>query len=148
MWKREGMWNPNVGLLVIRVGLGLAFLVHGLPKLTGGPEMWTQLGGAMGVLGIHFAPSFWGLLAAVSETVGGLCLLMGVLFRPALLGLLATMAVAALVHLQAGEGFAGAAHALEAGVVFAGLLWTGPGRFRVPSPWLPSVGPSRRHEVA
>ena len=34
----------DVGLLILRVGLGIAFLVHGWPKITGGPKFWTGLG--------------------------------------------------------------------------------------------------------
>ena len=30
----------DLGLLVMRVGLGLSFMAHGWPKLVGGPETW------------------------------------------------------------------------------------------------------------
>ena len=139
MWKRWIGTNADLGLLTIRVGLGLAFLMHGTPKLMGGPAAWVQTGGAMGNLGIHFAPGLWGLLAAVSEAGGALCLLSGVLFRPALLGLISTMSVATVMHLEAGEGFGGASHAMEVGIVFIGLWVTGPGRYRVPLPGLSRV---------
>ncbi|WP_369811116.1 DoxX family membrane protein [Hymenobacter mellowenesis] len=29
----------DFGLLIIRVGIGLMFMLHGYPKLTGGPAM-------------------------------------------------------------------------------------------------------------
>ncbi|MCI0572029.1 MAG: DoxX family protein [Myxococcaceae bacterium] len=136
MWAWLNRWNADLGLLMMRVGLGLAFLfVHGAPKLMGGPERWAKLGGALGNFGIDFAPTFWGLLAAVSEFGGALCLLTGVLFRPALAGLIVTMAVATSVHLARGEGFGGASHALEVGIAFIGLFLTGPGRYRLRLPW-------------
>lgn len=28
----------DVGLLILRVGIGLMFMIHGFPKLFGGPE--------------------------------------------------------------------------------------------------------------
>ena len=40
----------NVGLLVLRLGIGIIFIIHGLPKLMGGVETWTKLGGAMSMM--------------------------------------------------------------------------------------------------
>ena len=45
------------GLLILRIGIGVMFMCHGFPKLAGGPEVWTKLGGALGALGIHFEPT-------------------------------------------------------------------------------------------
>jgi putative oxidoreductase len=36
----------NLGLLIIRVGLGVMFIYHGYPKLMGGVKEWTELGGS------------------------------------------------------------------------------------------------------
>ncbi len=30
----------DVGLLILRVGIGIMFMGHGLPKLIAGPEKW------------------------------------------------------------------------------------------------------------
>jgi putative oxidoreductase len=113
---------------ILRVGIGLMFIAHGVPKLLGGPPMWTQLGGAMQNFGIAFAPAAWGLAAALAEAVGGLALALGFGTRLAAAALLATMIVASGLHLAQGEGFAGASHALEDGVVFLAFLIAGPGR--------------------
>ena len=122
---------PDIGLLVIRLGMGASFVVHGWPKLVGGPEKWAKLGKTMEVFGVDVLPAFWGFMAAVSETFGGLLLAVGLLFRPAAALLLATMIVAVAVHVDGGDGFGGYSHAMEAGVVFLGLLLAGPGGFRV-----------------
>ena len=119
----------NTGLLVLRVGMGAMFILHGLPKLMGGPEKWTKLGGAMSYLGIDFTPMLWGFMAAVSETVGGLFLILGFMMRPACALLAFTMVVAATMHLKKGDGFIAASHAIEAGIVFASLLLIGPGKY-------------------
>ena len=121
----------NVGLLIIRVGLGIMFIMHGYPKLIGGPEMWEKLGGAMGNVGINFAPVFWGFLAAVAEAGGGLLLALGLFFRPACIALAFTMLIAALVHLTGGEGIMGSSHAIELGIVFLGLILVGPGKYSI-----------------
>ncbi len=119
------------GLLLLRVGLGAAFVAHGVPKLLGGPETWQALGSAMTNLGVHFAPAVWGLAAALAEAGGGLLLAAGLLFRPACVAMLATMLVALAMHLGKGDSFLVYSHALEDAVVFLALLVAGPGRLTV-----------------
>lgn len=128
MWSYLGRYR-DFGLLVLRLGVGVMFLFHGWPKLVGGPDKWTALGGAVGYFGIHFIPMFWGLMAAISEFFGGVCLILGVAFRPACLLLAGTMAVAATMHFGRGDSLQTASHAIELGCVFFGLLFVGPGRF-------------------
>lgn len=130
MWKflnRHRDW----GVLIMRLGLGGMFLLHGVPKLLGGPDLWRELGLAMRYLGIDFAPHAWGLAAALSESLGALCLILGLFMRPACLFLTATMTVAAIMHLGRGDGLMGASHAIELGIVFFALLIIGPGRYSV-----------------
>jgi putative oxidoreductase len=117
------------GLLLLRVGIGVMFTIHGYPKLIGGPEKWVELGGVMKMFGIDFAPGVWGFLAAVAEAVGGQLLAIGLFFRITCGLLLATMLVAAAQHLSAGDGFSGYSHALESAFLFLGLAFTGPGRY-------------------
>lgn len=117
------------GLLLLRIGLGIMFLNHGLPKLMGGPERWAGMGGAMKNLGITFAPAFWGFMAAFAESAGGVALILGLAFRPACLLLAFTMTVATLYHLNKGDGIRGASHAIEVGIVFLSLVLIGPGKY-------------------
>ncbi len=121
----------NTGLLILRVGLGAMMMVHGLPKIMGGPEMWAGLGGSMKVIGINFLPTFWGLMAALAEGMGGFLLLLGLFFRPVNMLLAFTMLIAALVHFGKGEGIMGASHAIEIGIVFFSLIFIGPGKYSV-----------------
>ena len=120
----------NFGLLIIRVGLGIMFIYHGFPKLQGGVKTWEMVGGAASVVGIHFWPVVWGLLCALTETVGGFLLIIGLAFRPVCLFLLINMIVAALSSLHGPEGsLMNAAHAIEDAIMFAGLLFVGPGKY-------------------
>ena len=105
------------------------FMIHGFPKLFGGPEKWAMLGGAMKVFGVNFAPAFWGFLAAMSEFGGGALLVLGFLTRPACFFLFNTMIVATSIHISKGDGFARYSHALEAGMLFLSLLFIGPGKY-------------------
>lgn len=121
----------NVGLLIIRVGLGIMFIYHGYPKLMGGPKEWTELGGSMKYVGIHFLPMVWGLLAAATELLGGFLLIIGLAFRPVCILLFINLVIAALMHLRTGGGLGEAAHAVEDAIVFAGLIFIGPGKYSV-----------------
>ncbi|MFQ6613695.1 MAG: DoxX family protein [Fidelibacterota bacterium] len=114
------------GLLVIRVGFGLAFLWHGAPKLFGGTETWVSIGEkGMGSLGIHWWPAFWGLMAGVAEFGGGLLMILGVFFRSGLALMIFTMIAAIAFHVSTGKGSSN--HAMEALVIFSGLMLIGPG---------------------
>jgi len=119
----------KTGLLLLRLGVGLAFILHGWPKLAGGPEHWAQIGQSMQLVGVGFAPAFWGFMAGFSEAVGGLMLLLGLLFRPFCLLLLLTMLIAITTHISHGDNFNVYSHALEAAVLFFSLLFIGPGKY-------------------
>jgi len=96
---------PDLGILFLRLGLGIMFAAHGLQKsfgLFGGPG----IKGFSGMLaGLGFVPPvFWALVAAYTELIGGLLLIAGIFVRPAALLLLILIVTAALkVHL--GKGF-------------------------------------------
>ena len=125
----------DFGILVLRIGVGLTMLIaYGYMKITAGPELWSQAGGVMQKVGISFAPTVWGFLAAFAESFGALLVATGFLFRPATLMVAFTMFMAALHHLTlpAGDpngGFSGAAHAIELLAVHIGLFFVGAGRF-------------------
>ncbi|MCI0451593.1 MAG: DoxX family protein [Candidatus Latescibacteria bacterium] len=125
----------DFGLLLIRLGLGVfMFVHHGYDKITGGPERWEGVGGAMANLGIAFAPVAWGFLAAFAESVGSILIVLGPLFRLATLMLAFNMFVAMLMHLNMpadnpASGWAGAERAMVYMIAYLGLFFTGPGRF-------------------
>ena len=119
----------NLGLFILRVGIGVMFLTHGGPKLFGGPEKWEKVGMAIGNLGIHFLPVFWGFMAAASEFCGGICLILGLFVRPASALMMFTMIVATVMHLRGGDGLKGASHAVESGILFFSMIFIGAGKY-------------------
>ena len=129
-WEFLGAYK-NVGLLIMRLGLGVCFILHGYPKIASGPGTWEKLGGAMATVGVSFAPAFWGFMAALTESAGGILLCLGFYFRPAVLFLAITMLVALNMHVAGGDPFRTYSHALELAIVFLGLLFVGPGRFSI-----------------
>lgn len=121
----------DLGLLLMRAGLGISFVLHGYPKLAGGQALWVNVGAAMGAFGVGFGHTLWGLAAALTEFAGGILLILGFYFRPAVVLLTVTMLVALNMHLTRGDAFVTYSHALELVFVFAGLLFVGPGRLSV-----------------
>ena len=121
--------NVDLGLFILRVGIGLLFVYHGLPKIMGGVEKWAELGQAMGLLGITVAPAFWGFMAAIAEFCGGLALITGVLTRLFAGLMLFTMIVATVLMFHLGKGMFGAAYPVSMAIVFISLLCTGPGKY-------------------
>ena len=121
----------NFGLLLIRVGLGIMFIWHGLPKLMSGPESWKEIGGSAKYIGLNFLPMLWGFLSVATEAIGGLFFLIGFVFRPVCVLMIINLIVAALSHIKGGEGLMGASHAIEDAITFAGLFIIGPGRYSV-----------------
>ena len=119
----------DLGLLVLRVGIGAAFVCHGYPKLAGGPELWTKIGGALSAMGVNFGHTAMGLVAGLSEFAGGLLLVLGLFSRPACFFLLNTMIVATVMHIRGGDPFMKYSHALEAAILFFSLLLIGPGKY-------------------
>lgn len=121
----------NFGLLILRIGLGIMFVMHGLPKIQGGAEVWEKVGSAVQYLGINSFYTIFGLLAAVFEVGGGVLLFAGLLFKPTVIILMIVMAVATNMHISLHEGLAGASHAIELGIVLLSLLITGPGKYAI-----------------
>jgi putative oxidoreductase len=120
------------GLLFLRVALGGFYLyVHGWHKLAGGVHAWREIGLATRYVGIHFAPVFWGLMAALSETLGCVLVILGFLFRPACFLLFITLTVASAMHMGKNQGLETASHAIELAILFFSLLFIGPGKYSI-----------------
>lgn len=122
--------NKDLGLLLLRIGIGGAFiLIHGFPKITGGPELWKGLGSTMGNLGITFMPEFWGLLSALAEFGGGILLLLGLFTRPAAFLMAFNMVVALTMHFTNLDPWSKIAHPLELAAVLLAVLIAGAGKY-------------------
>ena len=79
-----------VGLLILRIALGIIFIYHGYPKLAhlrGGAQM-------QGFFVEHGLPGYFVFIAGVIETFGGGLLLLGLFARGAALLLAIEMSVA------------------------------------------------------
>jgi putative oxidoreductase len=121
----------RLAVLILRLFLGFAFMMHGSQKLLGafGGGGVSGVAGMMGKLGIE--PSLlWAWVVSITEFVGGVCLFFGFLTRFWAAGLVIDMAVAVVkVHLVNGffAGKNGVELPLTFGVIALVILLTGPG---------------------
>jgi putative oxidoreductase len=85
----------NIGILLLRLVLGLTFMAHGSQKLFGafGGGGLNGTTAMMEKMGAHPA-TFWALLAALSEFGGGLLFVLGLFTPLGTLGIVASMLVA------------------------------------------------------
>ena len=121
----------DVGIFLLRVGIGAMMVMHGWPKLAEGQHAWEKVGMAMQHLGVYSYPAIWGFLAAMSETVGGALLVVGFLVRPAALSIAFTMAVATVMTYRTSGNFNDWSHPLEIGIVALSLFIIGAGSLSI-----------------
>lgn len=128
---RRGGSGRDLGLLLLRAGLGGALFAHGSQKLFGwfgggGPEGTAQFLGSAG----FEPPKLNAALAGVGEAGSGVLLALGLGTGPAAAAATATMATASSVH--APNGFFSTAGGYELPATYAlaatALALTGPGR--------------------
>ena len=119
----------DVGLLVLRVGIGFMFILHGATKIGAGSETWQNVGSAMQYIGITFGYQAWGFVAGLAELVGGFALMLGLFTRPFAVVLLFVMVVASIMLIASGQPSSKWSHPVELGVVFVAIALMGPGRY-------------------
>ncbi|MFJ3922002.1 DoxX family protein [Streptomyces sp. NPDC090022] len=136
----------DLGLLIIRVAVGLTMAVHGVQKLFG----WFDGGGISGT-GKFFEMAGYpsgeamAVIAGLSETFGGLGLALGLLTPLAGAVLLGTLInILGVKGLEAFTGPKGVEYELLLTAAVVGIILTGPGRYavdrflpylRTPRPW-------------
>jgi putative oxidoreductase len=115
---------PSLGLLVLRLIVGAAFILHGWPKIQN-PTGWMGPDGPPGILQ---------LASALAEFGGGIALILGLLTPIAAAALAINMATALMiVHFPKHQPFVGREGSFELPLVYFGvmvaLFFVGPGRF-------------------
>lgn len=116
----------QIALTLLRIGIGILTMFHGLPKLMGGVAGWHDLGVMfMAPLGITFLPTMWGFLGTCTEFFGGILLILGLGMRVANLALIIMMAIATAWHLHHGDPFNVYSFPLSLIVVYASFFIMG-----------------------
>jgi len=127
------MNDMAIGLLLLRLTVGLTLAAHGAQKLFGwfgGPGLDAA---GKGLAGLGFHPGRrHALMAGVVETGGGLLLALG-LFTPAAAAVVFSVMVVAAVSAHVRQGFfaqqGGYEYNLVLGVAGLAIAFTGPGTF-------------------
>jgi putative oxidoreductase len=131
--RLEGL--ERLAVLILRLFLGVTFIMHGSQKLLGafGGGGVAGMAGMLGKIGLEPAHILaW--VVAITEFVGGVCVVLGILTRFWAAGLVIDMAVAILkVHLPNGffAGKNGFELPLALGVMALAIVLTGPGSLSV-----------------
>lgn len=86
-------WRLDIGLLILRIALGLILIFHGSQKLFTGVFGGRGYAATMEDMTSHRIPPALAILAISAEFLGGLGVLVGFLTPLAALGIAATMAV-------------------------------------------------------
>ena len=121
--------TQNGGILLLRVSSGILLLMnHGWDKIIAGPDKWSGLGqtGLMS-FGIESFHTFFGFMAAFSESFCAFFVVIGLLSRPAAALISITMLVGANLHISTGQG--NPEMALLYGFVFISIALLNPGKY-------------------
>ena len=121
----------DIGLLWLRVLMGLGMVYHGYGKVFGG----NIDGFAQGVAAMGFPfPLFFAWAAALSEFLGGIFIMLGLFTRIASFLVFVTMFVAAFIK-HGPDPFRAKELALAYWVIAGALIFTGAGKYSLDS-WL------------
>lgn len=120
-----------LGLLVLRLVLGVIMIVHGYHKVFGGMQHFEQMLHGVGI------PPWMAYLAAAAEFGGGILIALGFLTRLAALAILIDMTVAIFkVHLHNGmTGPGGYEFPLSLAVIAFALIFFGAGPIAIDAVW-------------
>ncbi|MEX0326622.1 MAG: DoxX family protein [Puniceicoccaceae bacterium] len=126
--------HPDMGLVIIRLGVGIVLAIAGYNKFMGGEATLHAVGANIKYFGLdvgtnNISTMFFGVLAAGVELAGGVFIIAGILFRTSAFFLIMTMLVATLMMIDTSGGdLTKFGYPMVVGMVLLGLLFTGPGK--------------------
>lgn len=120
--------NKSLGLLVLRVFVGVIFIIHGVQKLQ-------NMEGTIGFFSQIGLNAFWAWVAALVETLGGIALVLGLFVQYAgvLLAIIMVVAITMVKYRFGGATLLGKYAAAEIDLSLLGsciaLAFTGAGKY-------------------
>lgn len=121
----------HLGLLLIRISIGLMFLIFGYNKLMSGTTNITQIGSAISYFGITHGYLLFGYLAALTELCGGAAYILGFCTRLISLPMIFLLIVAVKFHLQQDDAFTIWAFPAFCLCIVVSFLFAGSGKYSV-----------------
>jgi len=120
----------NFGLLVMRLGLAAALLVHSLPTLIAGDAAWQSLGRTLNFINFGVPPTLLGCIFLLLAALGGVSLLFGYFFRIACMVLFILFSLYFFNYFSIGYKSL-MLWSVGLAAVFLGLVFVGPGRYAI-----------------
>jgi putative oxidoreductase len=120
----------NVGLLLMRLGIAATTLVNAIPKLTGGPRSWVQVGKDLQFLPSDVPMQAVGIVLLLFQVLGSLGMITGGFFRLSAV-LLTTVYLLYFIDFFSVGYKTLPLYAAALACICIGLMVTGPGRFAV-----------------
>lgn len=124
----------DTGLLIFRILFGIIMVIHGVQKFGGGEQTLVWVGSALKMFGITGGYYFFGIMAAVSETIGGILIGLGLLTRLGSLLVIGALSVASII--MSGADFNTFSHPLTVLSVGIMFFFTGAGKYSLDYAWL------------
>ena len=118
----------NAGLLIMRLGLAAALLVHSLPKLIGGASAWKGIGTMLSFINVGLPPTLLGLIILLVEASGAVSLIFGYFFRIACVVLFILFGLYFFNYFSINYKTL-MLWSIGIASVFLGLIFVGPGRY-------------------
>ncbi len=118
----------NAGLLIMRLGLAAALLVHSLPKLIGSASAWKGMGTMLSFINVGLPPTLLGLTILLVEASGAVSLIFGYFFRIACIVLFILFGLYFFNYFSINYKTL-MLWSIGIASVFLGLIFVGPGRY-------------------
>lgn len=118
----------DFGLLLLRVSLGVLFIIVVAPVLMGGSGAWSRFGSGIRLLGFHSHFGVWGFIGALLACAGAVLMIFGLFFR---FGVLVCLIIALLHAFAAGRNLHALLVPIELVAVLLSVLFIGPGKYSV-----------------
>jgi len=120
----------NSGLLIMRLGLAAALLIHAVPTLIAGDSAWQSVGRTLNFINIGLPQTLLGFIFLILAALGAVSLLFGYFFRIACIVLFALFGLYFFNYFSIGYK---SLMLWSAGLasVFLGLVFVGPGRYAI-----------------
>ena len=120
--------KTNFGLLIMRLGLAAALLVHSLPKVIGGATAWQGMGTMLSFINIGLPPTVLGISILLIEALGAVSLIFGYFFRIACIVLFVLFGLYFFNYFSISYKTL-MLWSIGIAAVFLGLIFVGPGRY-------------------
>jgi putative oxidoreductase len=122
--------RANFGLLFMRLGLTAVLLIHSLPKLFDGSNVWENIGTTLSFINIGLPPVYFGFIILLLEALGAISFVFGYFFRTACTILFILFCLYFFNYFRIGYQTL-MLWSLGLAAVFFGLIHVGPGRYAI-----------------